>query len=324
MSVAIRLDDVSYVYSPARRRKATEPGDRPAARGLEPTSLHIGSGQFVAVAGPNGSGKSTLLRLLATELTPQSGTLELFGEAINTRQGRIIRAIRRQLGVVMAEPALDPVLTIEENLSLSAALYTEQNVSTRISDILGRLTLTERAGDRVGSLSTGLRRRADLARAILHQPKLLLLDEPTAGLDAESQRTFLDAIDKARTADGDLTVVMVSHDNDELRTADRVLLFEQGKVVIDDTPSALERQLGAFVADVHDQSLKHQLSSLGFDPRPTSEGLIVSITDRTAADRLFEAAEIGAWAVSIRRPALRDAAALLRGHAATISRERHR
>lgn len=195
---------------------------------LDGVSLEINRGQRVALVGANGSGKSTLLRLLARIEQPQSGTVEYLDE-----QGRAIdrRAGAQRTGVVFQSPGLDRLLTVRENLLAQAALYGVASASERVRQCAERVGIADRLNDRVGALSGGLARRADLARALVSRPSLLLLDEPLAGLDSSSREVFLGLLRDLSAADPEFTLIMSSHAPDEIRVADRVIVLDRGLVV---------------------------------------------------------------------------------------------
>lgn len=230
----IDATDLRRVY-PARRK-------RPARTALRGVSLRVEPASFVALLGPNGSGKSTLLRILATLDAPDSGSLLLLGH--DPRTGA--RSVRSRLGVVFQSPALDPLLTVRENLRNHGALH--GLAASRRDEAVGvaasRLGIDDRLDDRVASLSGGLVRRADLARAVLTSPALLLLDEPTTGLDPAARASFLDAIDTLRRDTG-ATIVLSTHLMDEATRADRVVMLSEGEVVCDGAPADLCTALGA-------------------------------------------------------------------------------
>ena len=142
------------------------------------------------------------------------------------------------MGIIFQSTALDALLTVHENLALSAAAYGVSKAQGRIRDVATSLGIADRLDDRVGTLSGGLARRADLARALLHRPRLLLLDEPTTGLDLESRLRFLDTLTALHHRDG-LSIVYATHHMDEAEHADRVIMLSRGSVVADDSPEAL-------------------------------------------------------------------------------------
>ncbi len=220
--VIAAVRNVSRVYT--ARRKA------PEIRAIDGFSLSIEGGEYVALLGPNGAGKSTLLRLLAGLDTPTWGEVE--------------GVSRSELGVVFQKPALDPLLTVRENLCLQAALHGLKDRAERAEETAAVLGLSDRLDSRVGELSGGLARRADLARALLTNPTLLLLDEPTTGLDHRARAGFLDAIDEQRAATPGLAVVMSTHLMDEAARATRVALISGGRLIADDSPDALRASVG--------------------------------------------------------------------------------
>jgi ABC-2 type transport system ATP-binding protein len=153
--------------------------------------------------------------------------------------------VRNRLGVVFQDPALDEALTVRENLRFQASLYglSGGDRRDRIDDLLTRLDVADRAADRVEALSGGLKRRVDLARGLLHRPDLLLLDEPTTGLDPGARRAFWTAIDRLREAEG-TTLLLATHLMDEAERCDRVGILSDGALVADGTPAALKAELG--------------------------------------------------------------------------------
>ena len=167
---------------------------------LRSVTLDVPAGALYGLLGPNGSGKTTLFRILSTLMPPSEGDARVFG--LDTTQRP--EAVRNRLGVVFQDPALDEALTVRENLRFQASLYGLAGADRRdrINDLLTRLDVADRAGDRVEALSGGLKRRVDLARGLLHRPDLLLLDEPTTGLDPGARRAFWTAIDRLREAEG--------------------------------------------------------------------------------------------------------------------------
>lgn len=234
---ALSVRDVTFAY--ARR------GSRDTA--LSGVSFDVAPGHRVALLGPNGSGKSTLFRLLCGAITPATGTIERFGVGATV-------ADRSDLGVVFPTPALDKHLTVEENLVLHGTLFglSRARVRDAIGPALDRAGIPEVRTARVSALSTGLARRVDLVRALLPGPRLLLLDEPTLGLDPPSRTAFVDEID-SRASDG-LTVLMSTHLTDAAEHFDRVVLLHEGRVAADDTPGALRHAIGALLVSVADST----------------------------------------------------------------------
>lgn len=205
---------------------------------LDGVSFSIAVGEHVALLGPNGSGKSTLFRVLCGLLAPAAGSVSLLGMAP-------VRA-RPALGAVFQQPALDPHLTIRENLVLEAGLHGLRGprAAAAIDERLGALGLRDIAGRRTRLLSGGQQRRADLARALLHDPRVLLLDEATVGLDPAARSGFLDALETERRR-RDVTILSATHLVDEADRADRVILMDRGRIVCEGAPASLRAGLGA-------------------------------------------------------------------------------
>ncbi len=208
---------------------------------LNEVTFQIHPGNFFALLGPNGGGKTTLFRILSTLLRPTAGTARIFGQDTTAHPA----AVRRMLGVVFQQTALDDELTVQENLQAHGALYglDRGGLRRRIAMLLDRFGLADRARDRAGILSGGQRRRADLARCLLHAPRLLLLDEPTTGLDPAVRRTFWDALARFRQEDG-TTILLATHLLKEAEQSDAVGIIDRGRLSALGTPEALTRALG--------------------------------------------------------------------------------
>lgn len=231
----IEARNVSFSYA-ARRS---------AAPVLKEVAFSIQAGQMAALLGPNGCGKSTLLRLIAGALTPDAGEIRVGGRADAAER-------RRLLSIVFQRNGLDKHLSVRENLLFQAALYglTGRAARERVEADLAASGLMERADQRVKTLSGGLARRAELCRALLHRPRVLLLDEPTAGLDPGARDAFLESLDQRRRDDG-LTVLLTTHLVDEADRSDRVLLMHQGELVADGPPGVLRARLGDRLITLH-------------------------------------------------------------------------
>lgn len=227
----IALSSVSFRYP-----KASSPA-------LEGVSLRVGHGEMVGLLGPNGCGKSTLLKLVAQVEHPASGSVVVEG-------AESADAVRALLGVVFQTPSLDPRMTVEENLGAYAVLNgLGEAGEARVAELLQTMGLAERTSSRLETLSLGLARRVDLCRALLHRPAILLLDEPTTGLDPPSREQFLETIDRVRREDG-TTVLMSTHTVEEAERCARVVLMHRGRIVEEGAPAALRAGLGARVLTV--------------------------------------------------------------------------
>ena len=202
---------------------------------LSDVSFDIGRGRFCALLGPNGAGKSTLFSILSGLRPTNTGHVTIAGHNIATHR----RAALAQLGIVFQQPTLDLDLTVRQNLSYFAALHgiRGKERAKRIDAVLERLFITDRADDKTRSLNGGHRRRTEIARALLHNPKVLLLDEPTVGLDAQSRKAITDHVHDL-TIDG-TTVLWATHLPDEIWDADRLVVLHQSRVLADGTAGVI-------------------------------------------------------------------------------------
>jgi ABC-2 type transport system ATP-binding protein len=208
---------------------------------VQDVSFQVEAGTIFGLLGPNGAGKTTALRCLCTLSTPDAGRLEVAGISV-LEQPKLTRQV---LGYVAQEVALDKVLTGRELLQLQAALYhlPKATIAPRIITMLELLGLTEWAERKTGTYSGGIRKRLDLAAGLLHEPKVLVLDEPTVGLDIESRRIIWDFLRQLR--DRGTTILLTSHYLEEIDAlADRVAIIDQGKVIAEGTPSELKDAVG--------------------------------------------------------------------------------
>jgi ABC-2 type transport system ATP-binding protein len=213
-----------------------------SVRAIDGVSLAAKPGELVALLGPNGAGKTTLFQLLSGLFVADSGRIEVMGHDM-TRDA--VPALAR-LGIVFQQPTLDLELTVSANLMFHAGLHgiPRAVAQARIDKELARLGLAERAHDKTAQLSGGQRRRVELARALLHEPRLLLMDEPTVGLDPQSRSDLLALILTMRT-ERSVAVLWATHLCDEVGDADRVIVLHRGKVLADTTPKALVASAGA-------------------------------------------------------------------------------
>jgi ABC-2 type transport system ATP-binding protein len=213
-------------------------GEHEAVRDL---SLSVGGGEILAILGPNGSGKTTLFRVVSTLIPLQQGDVAVLGYDLR-REGA---AIRRQLGVVFQAPSVDKKLTVWENIVHHGRLYglAGGELRSRAEAMLSRLGLAERRREMVERLSGGLRRRVELAQGMLHSPRLLLLDEPSTGLDPGARSDVWQYLQQIRAAEG-VTVVLTTHLLDEAERADRIAIMHRGQLVALDAPAALKAAVG--------------------------------------------------------------------------------
>jgi ABC-2 type transport system ATP-binding protein len=205
-------------------------------------SLAVEPGELFGLLGPNGAGKTTLMSILAGLSDPDSGSVELFGRPFSTRD----RDLRRRVGLATQDLALYPELTARENLTFFGRLYglPADELRSRVNEMLSAVGLTDRADDRAGTFSGGMKRRLNLAAAVVHGPELLLLDEPTTGVDAQSRNHIFERV-KALNAAG-LTMVYTSHYMEEVQTlCTRIAILDGGQLKACDTLPNLLRKLDA-------------------------------------------------------------------------------
>ena len=204
---------------------------------LHRVDLDVQPARVTGVLGPNGAGKSTLLGVVAGLYRPSEGTAQVLGEYLPARG----TGLRRRIGVVLQETALYEELTVTENLRLTAALYSLARPAQRITEVLELIDLADRAGDVVASLSGGMRRRVTLARALLHKPELLIIDEPTLGIDAEARHAIWEHIRLLRVT----TVIVASNYLDEVQAlCDIAAVLREGRLVAYEAPESLVAQAG--------------------------------------------------------------------------------
>jgi ABC-2 type transport system ATP-binding protein len=224
---ALAISDVSHRY-----------GERVAVDSL---SLEIGVGEIFVFLGPNGSGKTTLFRVLSTLIPLQEGEVTLLGHDLRSQMD----AARQKMGVVFQAPSLDKKLTVAENLHHQGVLYglPAEELNQRKTEMLAALGLTDRAKERAEKLSGGQRRRVELAKGMLHRPRLLLMDEPSTGLDPGARADLWKTLRQVREQDG-VTIVMTTHLLEEAERADRIAIMHEGKLAALDTPAALQASVG--------------------------------------------------------------------------------
>ncbi|HVN63272.1 MAG TPA: ATP-binding cassette domain-containing protein [Candidatus Binataceae bacterium] len=230
---AIEADAIGFRY-----------GERVA---LDNVGFTIARGEMFAFLGPNGGGKTTLFKLLSTLVPMQSGRAAMLGHDL---AGDTI-ALRRIIGVVFQHPSIDGKLTVAENLACHGHLYGMRGaqLSDRIVSSLDRMGIADRKGDLVETLSGGLRRRAELAKALIHRPELLLLDEPSTGLDPAARRDLLNHLAHLRENEG-VTVVLTTHHMEEAERCARIGILHQGKLVASAPPAELKARVGGDVVTI--------------------------------------------------------------------------
>jgi len=216
-------------------------GDRVA---LSNISFEVKAGEIFGLLGPNGGGKSTLFRILSTMMVPTEGKATLAGHDLE----RDAAAVRREIGVVFQTQSLDRALTVEENLRAQGHLHSLSGhlLRDRMNRAMERLGLKDRRNDLVESLSGGLRRRVEIAKALLHQPKVLLMDEASTGLDPAARRDLSRHVENLREQEG-VTILLTTHILGEADRCDRLVLLHQGQIVAQGSSAELRARIGGDV-----------------------------------------------------------------------------
>jgi ABC-2 type transport system ATP-binding protein len=216
-----------------------------ARRAVDGVSFRVLAGQTVGLLGPNGAGKSTIVAMLCGLLRPDAGEITLDGQPVTVGASRV----KQRIGVVPQDLALYEDLSARENLHLFGALYGLKGklLASRIEHVLGRVNLLDRARDKPATFSGGMKRRLNIAAALMHEPDLLILDEPTVGVDPQSRNAIFDTLE-ALQAQG-MALIYTSHYMEEVeRLADHIVIIDHGRVLADESPAALYRRLSAHAA----------------------------------------------------------------------------
>jgi len=285
---------------------------------LDGLSLGVGAGEIVGLLGPNGAGKSTTFQLLAGLLAPDGGRVLFEGRPLSLQDA----SLRRRMGILFQRGSLDDLMSARENLLLGARLYglSGERARARVEEMLQLIGLRERGDERVSTWSGGMRRRLELARALVHQPRIVLMDEPTQGLDEASFRSFWTHLKALREADG-LTVLLTTHRPEEAELCDRLAVLDGGRLVACDTPAALASRVGGDILSLEasePEVLAAELRErLGLEARVVEGRVQVEAEQGHAlVPRLVEALPAGRLAsISLRRPTLADVFLQMTGRA---------
>ncbi|HTS31522.1 MAG TPA: ABC transporter ATP-binding protein [Bryobacteraceae bacterium] len=232
-------------------------GDRVA---LSNVSFEVKKGEIFALLGPNGGGKSTLFRILSTMMVPTEGHAIIAGFDVERNPAQV----RRHVGVVFQTQSLDKALTVEENLRAQGHLHALSGsvLRKRMDAAMERLGIADRAKELVETLSGGLRRRVEIAKALLHQPQVLLMDEASTGLDPAARRDLSRHVENLREGDG-VTILLTTHILEEADKCDRLILLHQGKIVAQGSPSQLRSRIGGDVVVLETRDAKSLAERIG-------------------------------------------------------------
>jgi ABC-2 type transport system ATP-binding protein len=286
-------------------------GEKRAVAGL---SFAVGEAAVFGFLGPNGAGKSTTMKILSTLLAPTAGLARVAGHDVIREPDQV----RRALGMVFQDPAVDDRLTARENLLLHCMIYgvPRRERARRVDEALAWIDLADEAGTRVRAFSGGMRRRLEVARALLHRPRVLLLDEPTTGLDPQTRRALWERLHALRRDEG-ITLFVTTHYMDEAEVCDRVAIIDHGVLVAEDTPAALRARAGAqrvTLTTADDAAAAEALARLGLRPSPTPAGVEFAVEAVEAFLPRLAGFPVAIRGLAVRQPTLEDAFVLLTGN----------
>ncbi len=276
-----------------------------AVRGV---SFDVARGETFGFLGPNGAGKSTTISMLCTLLNPTSGFARVAGYDVVSQRAEV----RKRIGLVFQDTTLDDYLTAQENLRFHAELYgvPRHQTGPRIDDVLEMVGLVERRGSVVRTFSGGMKRRLEIARGLLHSPRVLFLDEPTVGLDPQTRTHIWGYIDELRQREA-VTIFLTTHYMDEAEHCDRIAIIDEGRIVVEDTPERLKARVGndrVQIATADDAAAIAALRENFALEATVSEGSIAFYVPQGEAfvPRLFADLGVPINSVSIARPTLDD------------------
>jgi ABC-2 type transport system ATP-binding protein len=280
-------------------------GEVHAVRGV---AFEVAPGEVFGFLGPNGAGKTTTINMLCTLVMPTSGSATVAGyDVVGQRDD-----VRRHIGLVFQDPTLDSYLTGAQNLKLHAELYGVQRdlVEPRMRQVLTMVGLWERRDSAVGTYSGGMRRRLEIARGLMHSPRVLFLDEPTIGLDPQTRRSIWNYIRELKESE-EITIFMTTHYMDEAEWCDRIAIMDHGEIVALDAPQTLKDGVGTdrimLHTDDNEAAIAELASRFGIEAA-TAEGAVTFGVPggEQFVPRLFSELDVPIQSVSVSRPTLDD------------------
>ncbi len=280
-------------------------GNLAAVQGI---SISVAPGETFGFLGPNGAGKSTTIKMLCTLVVPSSGTAHVAGfDVVKDRT-----EVRRRIGLVFQDTTLDDYLTAEENLRFHADLYgvPRHQVRSRLEQVMQMVGLWERRKHEVKTFSGGMKRRLEIARGLLHAPRVLFLDEPTVGLDPQTRSHIWNYIHELRKQE-DITIFLTTHYMDEAENCDRIAIIDNGAIVALDTPEALKGSIGKDRVEIHTDRNKDAIDTLkehfGLDATESEGSVVFHVSSgEQFVPRLFAELSIPIRSVRVARPTLDD------------------
>ena len=280
---------------------------------VDNVSLEIEAGELFGMLGPNGAGKTTFAKILATLLKPTKGYAEVWGNDVTLKKDEV----RRCIGIVFQDPTIDEKLTGRENLDFHAQMYgmSRQLRKERITEVLDLVDLKEKDDIQLEAYSGGMQRRLEIARGLMHHPKVLFLDEPTLGLDVQTRRHIWEYVQELNRREG-VTVFLMTHYMEEADyLCNRIAIIDSGRIIALDTPQNLKHFVGADVISIQadgQSGLESLLQSFDWTEWVTDEGGVISVGVTNGETRIPEIvlaaheAHITIKSISVREPDLED------------------
>jgi ABC-2 type transport system ATP-binding protein len=276
-----------------------------AVRGV---SFEVATGEVFGFLGPNGAGKTTTINMLCTLAKPTAGHARVAGHDVVSERDDV----RRNIGLVFQDPTLDGYLTAEQNLKLHAELYGVQSdlVRPRMQQVMEMVGLWDRKDSVVATFSGGMRRRLEIARGLMHSPRVLFLDEPTIGLDPQTRRSIWAYIRELKERE-EITIFMTTHYMDEAEWCDRIAIMDHGQIVALDGPETLKAQVGTDRVTIHTSDDNAAIAALqqkfGVEARIAEGAVTFGVAGgEEFVPRLFAELNVPIRAVSVSRPTLDD------------------
>ena len=280
-------------------------GDIEAVRGID---FEVKQGEVFGFLGPNGAGKSTTISMLCTLAMPSAGTATVAGHDIVRERD----AVRRNIGLVFQDTTLDGYLTARQNMRLHAELYgvPREAIGPRMEEVMRMVGLWERRDGEVNTFSGGMKRRLEIARGLMHSPRVLFLDEPTVGLDPQTRASIWSYIRQLKDAEA-ITIFLTTHYMDEAENCDRIAIMDKGKIVVLDTPAALKEAVGKDRVQISTDDDAAAIGAIGQRfgiEAQVAEGLVTFgvAHGEEFVPRLFAELDVPIRSVSVSRPSLDD------------------
>jgi len=280
-------------------------GQVAAVRGID---LTVYRNEIFGFLGPNGAGKSTTINMLCTLLRPTAGEARVAGHDVVTERD----AVRRNIGLVFQSTTLDDYMTAERNLRLHAELYAVPRaaVDDRLRQVLEMVGLWDRRSSKVATYSGGMKRRLEIARGLLHSPRVLFLDEPTIGLDPQTRGSIWSYVRELQAAE-DITIFVTTHYMDEAEYCDRIAIMDHGDIIALDTPSALKASVGTDRIRIdtpdNDRAIAEIQERFDLPAKVNEGGVLLSVPNgERFVPRLFAELDVPILSVSVSRPSLDD------------------